>query len=339
MTSKNRRVLIVDGFAGPGEYQGGQDGSPVIAMRALCDHSARSSIRNEVRFLFIEGDEKRATHLDRIVKGFERSLPRNASARVLPGRFDERMTAALDQLDVNSQRLAPSFVMIDPFGVSDTPMRVIQRILANPKAEVYISFMYEAMNRFKDTDEFRPHLDGLFGCDTWQEGIDIEEGEKRKDFFYSLYESQLRAAGAKHVVRFELYDERRLVYAIFFATGYWKGADKMKEAIWRIDPFGRFRFRGTRHAELELRPASPDVRPLRRALLDEFALRGFVGIEEVQEFVGSDRTDFYLGQLKTHCLRGMEEDGALEVDPKSRKRTKTYPDGTRIRFVRTLFDP
>ena len=37
--------------------------------------------------------------------------------------------------------------MIDPFGVKGMPMAVIRRILANPQCEVYVSFMWEAMNR------------------------------------------------------------------------------------------------------------------------------------------------------------------------------------------------
>ena len=35
-----RRILFVDGFAGPGRYEGGEEGSPVVAMRVLAEHSA-----------------------------------------------------------------------------------------------------------------------------------------------------------------------------------------------------------------------------------------------------------------------------------------------------------
>ena len=62
------------------------------------------------------------------------------------------------------------FVMIDPFGVSETPMTTIGRILQNPKSEVFISFMYEWINRFKDHPNFAKHLDDLFGCPDWRQG-------------------------------------------------------------------------------------------------------------------------------------------------------------------------
>ena len=65
------------------------------------------------------------------------------------GTFTNELTNALDAIDLQNRTLAPAFVMVDPFGVSDTPMSLIRRILENPKSEVYISFMYEYINRFK----------------------------------------------------------------------------------------------------------------------------------------------------------------------------------------------
>ena len=35
MGNRNGRILFVDGFAGRGEYEGGEEGSPVVAMRVL----------------------------------------------------------------------------------------------------------------------------------------------------------------------------------------------------------------------------------------------------------------------------------------------------------------
>jgi len=225
------RIVFIDGFAGPGEYRDGEEGSPLVAMRSLRDHSA--AIKAEVCFLFIESDPPRAAHLRQLVEAWRPTLPGKAALEVLEGRFDEAMTALLEGI-----KLAPSFVMVDPFGVSDTPMAVLRLILKNDRAEVYVSFMYEAINRFKAGPEFEEHLDGLFGCDTWRKGIDIADAAKRKDFFYSLYKDQLRAAGARYVVHFELYAANRLIYAVFFATQSTKGCDRMKQAIWKIAPFG-----------------------------------------------------------------------------------------------------
>jgi three-Cys-motif partner protein len=252
MGKANQRILFIDGFAGPGVYEGGEEGSPLIALRALKEHSALGKIHAEVVYLFIEQDKERAMHLKTLVEAWKPELPDRCHVRVIQGSFDATMTDALNYLDTQAQQLAPAFVMIDPFGVRGTPMSVIERILRNPRSEVYISFMYESINRFKVTSEFMPHLDALFGCSEWRNGLGIEDSEARKDFFYGLYESQLRSAGARYVLHLDLYEGSRLVYAIFFATKHPTGCDKMKQAIWKVAPFGDFAFHGTKSGQLTL---------------------------------------------------------------------------------------
>lgn len=134
MGDRNKRILFVDGFAGPGEYEGGHEGSPLVAMRVLADHSAGSRINAEVVFQFIEKEEARARHLERLVAKWRPRLPATARVNVHAGRFDSTMTEVLDQLSEQGKRIAPAFVMIDPFGVKGMPMSVIRDIMANPNA-------------------------------------------------------------------------------------------------------------------------------------------------------------------------------------------------------------
>jgi len=327
----NGRILFIDGFAGPGEYEGGEEGSPIIALKAFCGHPAK--IRAEVGFLFIEKRHDRATHLETLVEELRACLPRGCWAKVLEGAFDDTMMQALDDLDAQEKNLAPALVMIDPFGVSGTPMHVVQRILRNPKSEVYISFMYDSINRFKDTPEFPPHLDELFGCQDWRDGVGITDPIQRKNFFYSLYDRQLRIAGAKHVLRFELYERGRLVYAIFFGTQNLTGCERMKQAIWRIAPWGDFAFRGTYSSQLTLGLENPDIEPLKVARKQEFHGKGWVTIKDICDFVSSDKTDYHTGHIKTATLAPMEDNDEIEVNESTRQRKKTYPQGTRIRFL------
>src|SRR4051812_24238049 len=39
LQQQHRQILFIDGFAGPGIYEGGQPGSPVIAVKTALDHS------------------------------------------------------------------------------------------------------------------------------------------------------------------------------------------------------------------------------------------------------------------------------------------------------------
>ena len=185
-------------------------------MRVLADHSARSRINAEVVFHFIEKEQARTQHLRGIVDEWRPKLPNGAQVRVWEGLFDTSMTHVLDQLDEQGKRMAPAFVMIDPFGVKGMPMEVIGRLLANSKTEVYVTFMWEEMNRFLSTPEFAAPLDALFGTDEWRSAKHLV-GSDRKDFLHRLYRRQLKKAGAGQVVRCHFLRGRQLSNSIFSA--------------------------------------------------------------------------------------------------------------------------
>ena len=213
-------------------------------------------------------------------------------------------------------------------------MSVIGRIMANPSTEVYISFMYHAINRFRSQPYFERHLDDLFGCPDWRGGLEIPEGTGRKNFFYALYEERLRRAGANFVLFFELYRNERLIYTIFFATQRLEGCDVMKKAMWKTAPFGDFKFMSGTANQLTLGIEPTDFTLLRRALHTEFGQKEWVAIEDVVKFVMSDKTGFHTSHLKTKTLRPMERDKEIEVKPGTRKNKRTFPVGTILKFVR-----
>ena len=334
LTSWNGRVLFIDAFAGPGEYTEGEPGSPVIALSALIEHRDRDRIRSEVNYLFIEKEEDRSRHLEEVLGDIEDKLPPNCHYEVINSTFDETLTEVLDAIEEQQTHLAPAFVMIDPFGVSGTPMSTIGRILKNPRSEVYVSLMYREMNRFLAHPSFSPHLDNLFGCHDWHESINLVDSESKKKMLFNLYRNQLKERGAKYVVHFELYEGQQPVYAIFFGTQHLEGCDKMKQAIWKVDPFGDFRFRGGQLGQLTLgESVTVDFGLLENALREQFREQGWQKIEDVEDFVKSDATDFHSGHLKVKTLKPMEASGQIEVKSGTRKRSGTYPNGTVLRFV------
>ena len=332
MSRWNGRVVFIDAFAGPGQYSGGEDGSPIIALKALIEHSYRQQMRTHFDYVFIEKDAQRHNHLKLMLMELQDRIPPNCTYNLVNSTFDEALTEELKRLEDQRKNLAPALVMIDPFGVSETPMKTISLILANAKAEVYISFMYSFMNRFIDHPNMEPHLDDLFGTDQWQMARRIEDSEARKQFLYGLYCGQLKLAGAKQVLHFEMYDGNRLVYAIFFGTKNLEGSDKMKEAIWKVVPTGDYRFRSGMDSQLHMGATLIDYGSLRRALHEEFKTKPKVDIETVTDFVKSDKTDFYSGQLRTHALRPMENEGILEVYFGAKRRKGTYPPGSLLTF-------
>ena len=335
MRSRSGRLLFIDGFAGPGEYEGGEDGSPIIALKSLVEHSAKERMEGEVFFLFIEKELDRKVNLEKVIKPYSDKLPVNCHIRIFNATFLEKMTEFLDWYDSRHRKLPPAFVMIDPFGVSDTPMHLIRRILANSSTEVYISFMYDAINRFRSHPNFESHLDDLFGCPDWRGGLEIPEGTERKKYFYALYEESLRKAGANFVLFFELYRNERLIYTIFFATQRLEGCDVMKKAMWKTAPFGDFRFLSGTANQLTLGIEPTDFSPLRMALQNEFGQKAWVTIEDVEEYVMSDKTDYHTGHLKRKTLSPMERDGELEARSSDLNRRRgSYKKGTQLRFTK-----
>ena len=332
MGSWTSRILFIDGFAGPGEYTGEEPGSPIIALNALRNHTAKHVISAEVGFIFIERDQDRADYLRKVCDRMKVGLPKKYWVEVVHGTFDRKMSGVLNRLDEQNSRLAPSFVMVDPFGVKGTPMHVLKHILRNPHCEVYISVMYQSMNRFMNQPEFEPHLDSLFGCKQWRAGIKITDSQKRKRFIYDLYRSQLKAAGARQVVHFDVYEGDRLIYAIFFATASPKGCDLMKQAIWKVAPFGDYAFHGSHSTQLTLGLSSTDFRPLQKLIRSRFRDKGWVSIQEISDYVASDECDYHTGHLKKGALKIMEKEGILDVNGATRSRRFTFPAGTRVRI-------
>jgi len=332
MGLSNEEIYVIDGFAGPGEYLDGEVGSPQIMLDAHLKHYYRDHISCHTKYVLLEKDPKRYAHLKALVERKYRDLPSNIKVTIRNEDFVEKMSTVFANAKRENKALRPSFIMLDPFGVSDTPLSVIQQILLNDKTEIYLSFMYEFINRFKRQPEFEDHLDALFGCQHWRHGIDIEDKNHRRLFFIDLYKTQLKKAGATQVLHFDLYNGNRHVYTIFFATKHIKGCEKMKSAIWKTIPDGSYAFRGSKSNTL-FNLHSPDYESLHKLLCQQYKDR-YVSVEEITSFIASDNTDYPTDSIKTNYFKVFEKAQRIEYqDPDKRKRALTYPLKSCLRFL------
>jgi three-Cys-motif partner protein len=240
MGSWNRGLLVIDGFAGPGRYEDGEDGSPIIALKAALEHRLRPSAR--LVYLFIEENRERKESLDREITAL--ALPPNFAVHTHLGRFDETLNGVLDEVAHEGMRLLPTFAFVDPCGWSQTPFRTIERLLTRHRAEVLINFMYEEINRFILVPEHAASFDHLFGTPEWRGIASMSGAAERRRFIRDLYGRQLRTrAGARFVRSFEMRNDKGATdYFLYFATSDQTGLAKMKEAMWRVDPGGAFAF-------------------------------------------------------------------------------------------------
>ena len=85
LSTTNGRVVYIDGFAGPGVYSGGEDGSPVIVLKAARDHRYKPT--TELCCIFVEADQKRHAHLESVLATLKPTVPmKNAEAEALLGQ-------------------------------------------------------------------------------------------------------------------------------------------------------------------------------------------------------------------------------------------------------------
>ena len=335
MTAYNGRVVFLDGFAGPGEYAGGELGSPLIAIDTFLRHR-HPRPGAEVTFLFIEKNADRCQHLQVLLA--TRSLPSSAKCHVFCGEFDEHLTSLLQMLEENSLRLAPTFAFVDPFGYSATPMQTIARLMKHDKCEVLITFMHEEVNRFLSFQNAanEAHYDNLFGTQEWREIINqqLTPGERERHV-HDLYQGQLSTVGGARFVRsFRMRNKQnRTDYFLFFGTKSLKGLDKMKQVMWRVDPSGAYDFSDLTNPDQQVLFASePDYPTLEAMIANRF--RGhIVSVGEIETYVIAE-TPFHSGQYKTHVLKPLEKAGKLTViGAVSTRRSGTFADPQmRVRF-------
>lgn len=136
LTRYQGRVVVLDGFAGPGVYAGGEPGSPQIVLTTLLDHSHFDRMSSEFLLVFNEQDDERFAALEDVIGRLteERGLPKNVRVITENESFPELAEDILEALD--GQHLAPTFAFLDPFGYRDVPMELIKRLLAFDRCEL-----------------------------------------------------------------------------------------------------------------------------------------------------------------------------------------------------------
>jgi three-Cys-motif partner protein len=331
LAQHNPRLLYIDAFAGPGEYSGGEDGSPVVILKAARDHVI--PFKSQLVCLFIESEDERYQHLVQVLDRIRPTLPTNVKFRPLLGRFNDQLTEIFANMDEQGRLRAPTLAFVDPFGFSHTPFSAIERLMKYSKTEVLVNFMYDEINRFLSFPGFAAHFDAQFGTPKWREAVELSYPLERLMAIHDLYLSQLRTV-ARYVRAFLMVNKSNIPdYFLFFATNSIEGLAAMKHSMWKVDPSGEFQFSDFTDAskQILLFDPKPDYQSLREIITHQFK-RTEIAVEVLAEWVVAE-TPFLSTHIKKHVLTPMEKDGAVSVvNPKPERRPYTYPDGTILKF-------
>lgn len=141
------RLLLIDGFAGPGRYAGGEPGSPLIMIESLLTHRSFGEFAEvDFKYLFIEHDVDRARHLEQEVRNLGQ-LPPNVSVSIRHGEFESLFSELIEPI-LEKGNPPPIFAFIDPFGYSSASMSTTGRLLDFPRCETLFFLPMSFIHRF-----------------------------------------------------------------------------------------------------------------------------------------------------------------------------------------------
>lgn len=327
MLHSNKKIIFIDGFAGPGIYEDGEDGSPRIAFNTLFQHSA--SIKGEVLFVFFEKDKQRFASLKEVGKKIRSDISSKPKAdlqidiKPINVSFEEGI---IDFLHKEEPQI-PVLAFIDPFGFSGIPMELIRELAKREKCELLINFMTSYIHRFKGVDKVANSLESLFGLSDWEEQrLQL----KKIDDLLEIYQDQLKKkTGVQFTRQFEMVTlNNNSGYHLIYATKNELGLRKIKEAMWKVDPELGKRFSDREATQTKLFESTPNYGVLRKQIYERFKGKE-VGIREIDKFVTIE-TDFLTTHIRQGALMPLEENGMLEV--RNRNRKNTYPENCLIIF-------
>jgi three-Cys-motif partner protein len=309
--SRFQRINYIDGFAGPGEYSGGEKGSPIIAIESAMAHVQNGTLDSsvEVNFIFVERDLKFANHLRCQLSRL--NPPSQFKIAVNDGECADVIGGILDKLEQEQKQIAPTFAFVDPFGFSGIPFNLMARILNYPRCEVVINVMVEFINRFLEhpDEAVVGHFPVTFGTDKVL-AIPDQSG-RRVDQILDLYREQLEGH-ADFVGRFDMHGKKdQQTYSLFFASNAPRGFEKMKEAMWAVDKASGRQFSDAFATHSSLFEAM-GIESLWDEVLAEFQGKT-VWMTEIEKFV-IEKTDFLPTHMRT-ILKEQESENAVSVIP------------------------
>lgn len=325
-------LLFVDGFAGPGCYARGEDGSPILAIESVLGHSHDFHI--PISFLFIEQDKKRHAILQDVIRYHKKRTdesPRIKSIKVEKGDCETVINKVLDDFKRTNRNVGPAFFFLDQSGFSDVSMQLIRRIMSQPLCEVFSYLNWDHMNRFLVDETKWPSLDKTFGEQEWRKALTIES-HKRPVFILNTYKAALKERGSsKYVWHFAMCDTNdKLLYWLFFSTNNLRGLEEMKKAMWKVDPIGGFRFSDK---------DNPSQLSLFCDYQDEILAQDLTSnlhgktltVFQVKEFVLTETPAY----LYKNALKHLEKQGKLKaIDPPPKRRKGTFAiDQMQIEFL------
>jgi len=335
---RNPKICYFDGFAGRGEYTDGTLGSPIIALKVA---DRRAQYFGKLFCFFIEKDDDNFKNLENILEREKSNIKNWEKIEVAKEKdeFAEVIEGIFDYLEKEKSILAPSFFFVDPFGFSGIPFRIIEKILSNPKTEVFFTFMVRDISRFIKNQQLRDTFTELFGTEEWESVIELPNREKA---LIELYRKQLHEKiGVKYSLCFRVSESERLrtLYYLIHATNNFKGHTIMKEIMSKQSAHGSFAYLGPEDVSERSQTRLFDIHDTGQ--LKKYLLESFKGetltYDDIQEKVCQPwySEPPYIDKHFRQALKELENEHKVGVDRVTSKTDRGLSGKDRIIFPKS----
>ena len=239
----HKTLRYIDGFAGPGEYEGGESGSPIISLHTIMQHKWFTEFvegGGSIEFLFVDDNPDFASHLQNRINDVSR--PNAVRVRVQPSKFEKALSQLIDDIEAGNRQMVPTLIFIDPFGPSGFSMHLLSRLAAFERVDVLINLNHNAFVQWALKDPSK-HVTAnrLYGGDRWTTALTME-GAARDKFLLDEYENALNEIGWRGTSFEMVNSQNQTVYNLVFGTRHYKGLEVMKRAMRNASQTGEFRY-------------------------------------------------------------------------------------------------
>jgi len=267
-------LYYVDCFAGPGRYEtdGEQvDGSPIIAVKAGKEFATKNAGK-KLGVVLVDDDH---TQLKQLQEYLGSTLPYPTNFEVRTRLVDSHALIPKIIEQIRRRRTAPSFFLVDPYG-HPLSIPVMNDMLALPRSELLINFMWYRVNMDMTNDAVRHHVSELFGDDEWkQQPFMNQNGRTKEEGVLKYFSGRLTAQYVLPFrIRYDAHEDHvggnRTKYYLIHASNNLKAVLLMKEVMWPLgDEEGTFDF--SAKSQGVLISQTPQTNELRAILLRDFA--------------------------------------------------------------------
>lgn len=265
-------LVLFDGFAGRGKYNGGEPGSPLVFWRCAVEAVDRGRPRR-VEIHCVERAETNFRELRSTITALEHP---GVTIDAEHGEFADRAIARAASLR-NASLTPPVFWTADPYGFRGVPLDVVRQLMSLRRSELMITFMVRDIRRFIGEKNHEAPLTELFGGESWRACLELEGDETREEKLLLTYSDLIRDGIARFATPFRVFedDRRQTLYYLIHLTNEPLGMRKMKEAMVKQSAdmtFWPVTVRAPDQIALDVAESSP-YRTLQRHLLDTYAGR------------------------------------------------------------------